>query len=526
LKIDKEFRDDHQVKLTVELDPEPFEKAKRRAARQIARNVKIPGFRPGKAPYGVILRHVGEGHVIEHAVENLIEEQYPKIIEAAEIQPYGPGKLDNVSQLTPPIFEFVVPLKAEVELGDYKSIRIPYEASEITEEDINKSIQQIRKQNAVRENVERPAQKGDFVFMRISGVRTDTEDQADATIIEERFSSSVIQEDENEDEWPFPGFSKELVGLSANDEKTIEHQYPDDYPDETLQGASAEIKVVVTNIQSETLPTVDDELAKTASEFETLEEWKQSLKSNLEEQISTEYADQYDDQIFEEIEAITTMRYPPQIIEREKEDILKGLEYRLSQQGLNMDLYLQVRGLDEEGLDEEITPIAEERVKRGLILMEIAEAENIEADPEKVGVEMDRTLQAISSTMTPNDAKKFAKSDYVPSLASNIVADMLTQRTMEFLRATSKGEPWPSEEEKTEEAGIDSDGSETESAELESDASPEGKAETEENVEEEPVEENEIESPETDELKPQEEILNSEDENDQSASEQTEINRE
>jgi len=445
LKIEKEFREDHQVKLTVVLDPEPFEVAKHRAARDIAKRVKIPGFRPGKAPYGVVLRQVGEANIVEKALDYLIEDQYPEIIKEAGIDPYGPGKLENISELDPPTFEFVVPLQAEVVLGDHKSIRIPYELPEITDIDVDNSLEQIRQQHATRENADRPAELGDVVFMRVTGKRMDKDDEAESIFIPERFSSSVIQEDENENEWPFSGFAKELIGLSGKEEKNIRYKFPEDYHDEALQGVDAEFSAVVTNIQSQTLPELNDEFTKATSEFETLDEWKANLRENLEEQSKVSYAEKFDDQILDQIISLSTLKYPPQMVEQEKADIRRGLEYRLSQQGITKELYLQIRGIDEEALDVEITPIADERVKRALILMEIAGAENIKADPEKIQAEMGRTVQAISRSMNPTEAKKFAKSEYIPSLASNIAVDMLTQTTMEFLRATAKGETWVQE---------------------------------------------------------------------------------
>ena len=449
MKIEKEFRDDHQVKLTVELDQEPFEKAKHRAARQIAKRVKVPGFRPGKAPYGVILRQVGEGHVVEQALELLVEEQYPEIIKEAEIKPYGPGALENVVELDPPTFEFVIPLAAEIELGDYKTLDIPFEPPLISDEELNEALAKIQEQNAVRESVDRPAQIGDVVYMRVSGKRTDVEDEAEATMVEDRFSSSKIQEDADPNEWPFPGFSKELVGLSKDGEKTIGYQFPDDHSEENLQGAAVDYQVVVTNVQSLKLPEIDDELAKTASEFETLEEWKADLKKNLEENSHATYAEEYDDQVIDHIVSSSTVKFPPQMIEREKAEILRSLDYRLSQQGISKDQYLQIRRINDEQLAEEISPVADQRIQRALVLMEIAKAEDIQTDPDMVQAEMGRTFQAISSSMSPNDAKKFAKSDYLPSLANNIVADLLTQATMNYLRATAKGEPWPPEEETT-----------------------------------------------------------------------------
>jgi len=122
LKIDKEHLEDQQVKLTVEIDTDQVEASKRKAAKKIARQIKVPGFRPGKAPYQVIRRQVGDEAIMEESIELLVNDVYPKIIEEAEIEPYGPGNLENVVNLDPMTLEFVVPLMAEIEVPDYQSI--------------------------------------------------------------------------------------------------------------------------------------------------------------------------------------------------------------------------------------------------------------------------------------------------------------------------------------------------------------------------------------------------------------------
>jgi trigger factor len=475
LKIEKEIRDDHQIKLTVEIDADEFEKAKRRAARQVAKRVRIPGYRPGKAPYGVILRNVGEGTIVEQALEAYVDTEYSKIIEAAEIEPYGAGTLDNVPSLDPPTLEFLVPLEAAVELGDYKSIEFPYEVPETGTEEVQKAIEQIQQQNATRETVERPAEMGDIVFMQVSGKRSEIEDEAEAAIFEKRFSSATIQEDADEFEFPYPGFAMELIGLSIDEEKTINYEYPADHDDEDLKGAKAEFEVTVTNIQSQTLPEIDDELAKSASDFDTLEEWQAELNTNLQKQAEDTYGQEYDDQIIKHLVDVSTVKYPPQMIAREKEEMLRGLEQNLSRQGLTKELYMQIRGLDEAGLEEEIAPVAEDRVKQALVLMDIAKAEDIKADEGQVQAETGRTFDAIASQMTPNEAKKLARSQYLFSLMGNIMADMVTTKTMEYLRATAKGEEWPVETDQPEEESetaleepiaepIESEAAETEAA--------------------------------------------------------------
>jgi trigger factor len=209
LKIEKQFQEDHQVKLRVEADPEQLEEARRRAARAIAKRTKIPGFRPGKAPFHIIERSVGPAAIFEEAVELLVDDLYPKAIDEAEIQPYGPGQLEGIPSNDPLVFEFLIPLKAEVELGDYHSISIPYEMEPIGEEDVEKILQNMRSQQAVLEPVERAAQPGDEVSLRIKGQRQDPDTEDWQELIREMPAPVVIDPDnpENQDEWPFPGFS-------------------------------------------------------------------------------------------------------------------------------------------------------------------------------------------------------------------------------------------------------------------------------------------------------------------------------
>ncbi|MBU1660224.1 MAG: hypothetical protein KKD28_01975, partial [Chloroflexi bacterium] len=201
MKIETEFREDHQVKLTVEIDVANFEKAKHTTARKIAKRLKIPGFRPGKAPYGVILRQVGEEAITEEALKVLVDEIYPQAIEEAGIEAAGSGELEGMPELDPLTFKFIVPLKPEVEPGDYKAIKFPYEPPESNEEDVDAIIEKLREQHSFLEPVERPAEENDIIFITMGGRRTDIEYEHDATLFEDHLSSAVIQPPKS-DEWP------------------------------------------------------------------------------------------------------------------------------------------------------------------------------------------------------------------------------------------------------------------------------------------------------------------------------------
>ena len=171
MKIQSEPREDQQLALTVEFEESELDAFKQKAARQIARRVRIPGFRPGKAPYPIILRTVGENAVVEQAVELLVDEKYPEIIKEADIHPYGPGSLEEIVQLVPPVLKFVVPLEADVTLGDYQSIKHLYEPREINDQEVEDVIKEQQQRQAILTPVERPAEAGDAVTIQLKADR-------------------------------------------------------------------------------------------------------------------------------------------------------------------------------------------------------------------------------------------------------------------------------------------------------------------------------------------------------------------
>ena len=171
MKIETQSRDNHQVGLTVILDPKQMESAKHRAARQISEKKSIPGFRPGKAPYDVVQRSFGESSIVETAVDILLDEIYPKAIEEAGIEPGAPGSLEKIEDLEEaPKFIFNVPLAPQVDLKDYRSVRVAYDWKEPQEKDVTQAVEEIRQMYAKTETVNRPIQAGDFILVDIKGM--------------------------------------------------------------------------------------------------------------------------------------------------------------------------------------------------------------------------------------------------------------------------------------------------------------------------------------------------------------------
>ncbi len=457
MKIDADNLEDHQVKLTVEVDSDQLEGAKRKAAKKIAKRIKVPGFRPGKAPYQVIQRQVGDEVLFEESLEIIVNDIYPEVIEKAEIEPYGPGNLENVVSTEPLTLEFVVPLMAEVEISDYHEIRFPYEPPEITDQEVESVEEDFRQRQAVEETVDRQAEAGDHVFIKLSAKRYEEDGESeDGNLIEERSTSVIIagEETDTSTEWPFDGFSRELVGMAPGEDKTLIYTYPEDSQFETLQDVTAEFSIEVEDIKARILPELNDEFAQSLGEYDDLEGLQKDIRESLEQRADETYNSEYDDQVLDAIIEGSTIKYPPQMLENELSNVIQQLESRLANQGLDMDIYLKTRDLDEQGLRDETTPVAETRVNRSLVLLEIARKEEIEISEEDLHQETDRTLNSITRHMSDTDRKKFDNPNAVMNLAGNIYAEMRMTHTLDYLRTVAKGDL----EKETVSADEDEDG--------------------------------------------------------------------
>ena len=383
MKIETQPRDDHQVSMIVELETAQMEGAKHRAARRISERKNIPGFRPGKAPYDVVVRSFGESVIVEDAVDLLLDEVYPKALEEAKLEPGASGSLEKVEDLDKsPKFTFIVPLAPKVELGDYRSIRLPYEWQEPGEDKLNESIEELRQMYAKTETVDRPIQKGDFVMIDLKGVKAKAV-EGEAPLIDRPGLPIFIRTDEKAEEFPFPGFSNELVGLSVGENKSFNHKYKKDDKDETLQGQTIKFDVTVKMVRGSTLPELNDEFAKQAGPFENLQALREAIKANLDTQSKGQYDDDYFARLMEKIKEGAVIKYPPQVVDHEVEHVMEDLKSRLVEQNIDMATYLKSREMDEEKfVAEEARPIAIKRLERSLVMDEIAKLEKIEVSQE------------------------------------------------------------------------------------------------------------------------------------------------
>ena len=446
LKIETVALEDQQTKLIAELDSETFEKYKRQAARKISQSQKIPGFRPGKAPYDLVLRMVGEEALTQEAIELMLDKVYPEALEEAGITPSGPGKLEEVVKMDPPTFAFVVPLPPSVELGDYQEMRKEYAPEEITDEQVDATIRRLQRSYATAEPVERAAEQGDLVSFKLSAKRIIPEEGEEETLVEESPYQLIAGEEDEEQAqaWPYEGFSAELVGMSADESKTVTYTFSEESPYEDLRGKEAAFTIVVENVKAMQLPELTDEFAQSMGEFETMDALRAAIRSQLEQNASQQYEQEYFDSLIDELAENATVKYPPHMLEEEIEQFIHRVEHNLEHDRLDLDTYLKMREMDRETfVESEVKPAADKRLVRSLVLEEFARRENIEVKNEEIQSIYYTALQQMqqSSDLKKLQSKnKQSSREMANSLAMNTVNNIFNRRMMSRLKAIATGQ--------------------------------------------------------------------------------------
>jgi trigger factor len=441
LKIDKTIEENHEAKLVVEVEPEKMETYKRRAARKISQRGKIPGFRPGKAPYEMVIRNYGEQAILEQAMDSFVDAEYSNILKEAAVEPGAAGSLESIDSLEPPKLTFRVPLAPEVDLGDYHSIRMPYEWSAPDEKAIEEAMEDFRQMYATTENVERAAQEGDYVLVDV---------KSETTELNRTGYAAFIHNEDRDTEWPYNGFAKELIGLKAGDTKTIKHTFPADWEIEELQGKDVEMEVTVKTVRAVTLPELDDEFAKTTGAGETVEEVREAVKRDVENRSKADYDDKYFVDLIEKIKEGATLKYHQHALEHESEHVLEDLSQRLAQQNMDLETYFKVRNTTrEQFIEEEVNPVAKKRFERSLILDEIVRREKLEVDNESLDAEFNQTLSAL--TMQGVDLSKIrggrqGQQRVAQAVAMESANRVLTRRALDILKSIATGTYVPPEE--------------------------------------------------------------------------------
>lgn len=397
--------DKRQLTLTIEVDETRVQKAMQQKARELSREINLPGFRPGKAPYDVVVRRIGEDTLRGEAIEDLVQPVFEEALSQADIDPYAQASLDDI-QIKPLTLTFTVPLSPTVTLGAYRGRRQELEAVSVGDEAIQEALEHVQSHHQVIETVERPAAEGDVIALSGRGylaarppAETSAGEAAEAETPEAEATAAeagdetaaaeageeVLFDEERLDIlldsktlFPETPFVENLVGLSVGDQKQFSFTFPDPYePEPEHAGREARFDVTILEVKRRELPPIDDELAKLDGRHETLDELREALRVDLTREAEDTEKERLIEEMTDHLLEDAQLVYPPAAVESQLDDMVEDFKTRLARSGWEFQDYLNLQGMTEESLREDFRENAENQLRHQLALRQFILDEHI-----------------------------------------------------------------------------------------------------------------------------------------------------
>ena len=413
----------NEIKLEITVEAKKFENAIKKVYFKNAKYFNIPGFRKGKAPQNIVEKYYGKEIFYEDAFNEIAGEEYEKAIEENKIDVVGKPQVDIVTMEKGQdlVFTAVVAIKPEVELGKYKGIEIPKIEYNVEDSDVENNLKQMQEKNARVVSVETPVENGNIAVIDfegfVDGVAFEGGKAENHSL--EIGSGSFI-----------PGFEEQVIGMKIDEEKDIKVKFPEEYFSKDLAGKDATFKVKVHEIKKKELPELDDEFAKDVSEFDTLQELKNSIKQKLINENVQKAKYEKEDAVIKAVTSEMKVDIPAGMLEVEVDNMVKDMEQRMSYQGLKLEQYLKMINKTEEEFRKDYEPQAIEAIKSRLALEKIIKEEKIEASETDIKEKLEE--------MAKNYGRKSEELEKNENIKEYIKQGIENEKAIDFLVKNSK----------------------------------------------------------------------------------------
>lgn len=415
------------VKFEITVEANKFQDAIKRAYNKNVKTFNVPGFRKGKVPMAIVKQYYGVGVLMEDAVNFAIEGSYSKVLEENNITPVDYPNIDIVTAEEGKDFVYTaeVTVYPEVELGEYKGLKVEKPSYEVTEEEVNLKLKEMQEKNARIETKEDgEVATGDTAVIDFKGFIDDVafEGGEGKDYSLEIGSGTFID-----------NFEDQLVGAKAGDKVEVNVTFPENYGKEELNNKKAKFEVLVKEIKVKELPEIDDEFATETSEFETLADLKADITKKLEV-ANAERADrEFEEAVLKAVTENAKIEIPAVMVEKEIDSMVKNLEQRLQYQGLTLDQYFELTGTDAAKMRDYMKENAEVKVKTDLVLEAIEKAENIEATEEEI---KEKAVEVAKMYSAGEDEKMIEL--LIKGQGAALASDVKAQKTVNFLLENNK----------------------------------------------------------------------------------------
>lgn len=414
----------NEVKLSFVVEAEKFDEAMKKVYAKTAKYFTIPGFRKGKAPMNMVEKQYGTEIFHEDTFNELVPEIYETAIKENNIQAVSSPNLDitQIGKGKDLIFTAIVQVKPELKLGKYKGIELKKIEYNVSEHDIEHELGHMAEHNARLVTVEdRPVEQGDITVIDFEG-----------SIDGVPFEGGKAEKHELEigSNTFIPGFENQVIGMKLEEEKDITVTFPEDYFSKELAGKPAVFKVKLHEIKKKELPKIDDEFAKDVSEFETLEELKNSIKEKMQKSNEDKAKYETEDAAINAVCNNVEVEIPSGMIDTEIANMLKDVEQRLQYQGLTLEQYYMLSGKTETQVKDEMKEQAEKAVKSRLVIEAIIKAEDIKAEEKEVSEKLEEMAKNYEKSV-----EEMAKNEYIKEYIEN---NMKFEKAIKFIIDNAK----------------------------------------------------------------------------------------
>ncbi|MBE0450492.1 MAG: trigger factor [Clostridia bacterium] len=419
-------KENSEVTMKITVSDEVFQKSVQAVYNKSKGKFNIPGFRKGKAPRSIIEKHYGEGVFYEDAVNELLPEHYGIALDTLGVEPVARPDIDieEIEAGKGLVFTAVVTVAPEFTLEGYKGIEVEKINAEVTEEMLMEELEKTRNMNARLISVtDRAIENGDTTIIDYKGF-----------VGEQQFDGGTAEGQELEigSNKFIPGFEEQLIGAKVGDEVKVNVTFPEAYHSEELAGKEAIFIVNINEIKVKELPALDDEFAKDVSEFETLEEYKESIKKELEESSKGSAEAAQRDKVIETVANLLDVEIPEKMIDGEVDGMLRDFDQQLKYQGLSLEQYIQFTGGKIDDLKVQMRPDAIMRVKTGMVIEKVAEQENLQVSDEDIDAEIARIAE-IQNKSVEETKKIFEQNDF-----EYLKENLKSKKAVDYLIAQAK----------------------------------------------------------------------------------------
>ena len=400
MKIDKSKVENQQITLTLHVEESEIEKHLNRAAQKLSNQLKIPGFRKGKAPKSIVEKIVGKEGLIEESLQFSVPDLVNNAIEKEELEVFATPKI-SVLDLVPKLkLEAKVALKPNANLGKIDSIKLEIKEEKVGAKEVNNVIEQSRNQHATWVPVKRKSKMSDLLSL-------DFKCESNDEVIMDHKSIEIILENQYEDNLKMPGLMKKLCGLAEDGSKKFKLDLPDDFFNEKFQNSTAKFEIKIVSVKEKNLPEVDDNFAKLMDpSIENIKDLKKQIKKNLELSSKNKYDQDLWDSFIEDSINKSKFTIPEIMLEQETENLIKQQKEMIENQKIEFDTYLEGIKKSEEEFESELASSADLRLKRAIIVEEIITHYEVEIDDNIIKDELKKFKELQKNTNYSDDSIK------------------------------------------------------------------------------------------------------------------------